>query len=402
MSNVYDVCVIGAGVAGAFAGFRLTAKHKNCKTLLIELSAKPAKRRSSACGWLGLFPTGDGKLYLNNLDQVKEIVDGRRANSASKFVMDLLEQAGPLKITKDVFPSVATQKKIKEHNFDLQLNNYISWAPCYVHSLSRIMAEKMEANPNLTWSFDNEVYTVHKKKNHFIITTELGEFQAKKVILSVGRSGWRWANEFYQSLGLITSDDVAKFGIRIEMGAQYLKDFNKSHCTLIREDLTLGPFSWNGTVIPEDHSDLVISAFRSNEDRWKTDKVSFSLLGHRSFPNEGCSQTERLGKLIYVLNNDRVGKERIKTLFKKESQLSLLPEYDWLLNCLTELEKIMPNLITRGYFHTPNILPLPAPINIAPNLETEVEGLFVAGETTGISGILSACLMGTVAADSIV
>lgn len=398
----YDVAVIGCGVAGAFAAYKLATKHKNCKTLLLELSAKPAKRRSSACGWLGLFPTGDGKLYTNNLDKVKEIADGRRANSASKFVMELLEQAGPLKIIKDILPNSATQKKIKEHGFEIELNNHISWAPCYVHVLSRIMAEAIENNPNITWSFDNEVYTVHKKKNHFVITTELGEFQAKKVILSVGRSGWRWANEFYQSLGLITSDDTAKFGIRVEMGGQYLKEFNKSHCTLTREDLTLGPFSWNGTVIPEDHSDLVISSFRSNEDRWKSDKVSFSLLGNRKFPNEGCSQTERLGKLIYVLNNDRVGKERIKALFKKESQLSLLPEYDWLINCLQELEEIMPNIINRGYFHTPNILPLPAPINISSNLETEVDGLFVAGETAGVSGILSACLMGTIVADSIV
>src|SRR5574339_575618 len=115
------------------------------------------------------------------------------------------------------------------------------------------------------------------------------------------------------------------------MNSTHLKDFNKSNCTLTKgSDLEIGPFSWYGTVIPEDHLDLAISAFRSNENRWKTDKVSFSLIGNRPFPNTGFEETDRMGKLAFVLANDRVIKERVSAILTKKSRISIIDEYNWL------------------------------------------------------------------------
>lgn len=45
MSNIYDCIILGCGIAGATAAYRIATKHKNLKTLLIELSSRPAKRR---------------------------------------------------------------------------------------------------------------------------------------------------------------------------------------------------------------------------------------------------------------------------------------------------------------------------------------------------------------------
>jgi hypothetical protein len=45
-------------------------------------------------------------------------------------------------------------------------------------------------------------------------------------------------------------------------------------------------------------------------------------------------------------------------------------------------------------------MPLAPKINIGSNLETELEGMFVAGESAGITGILSAASMGLICADS--
>lgn len=398
----FDVGIIGAGVAGAFACSRIAENYPSTKTVLFDIGRPPGKRRRQLEGFLGSFPGSDGKLYVNDKDRVGEIVDGRRLRAAHAWVTEMLEAAGPKKITKDPLPSATAQKRVKDNNFEIISNPYIQWKPESVHELSKIMADTLEIQKNFEFSFDNEVTKIIKKKGGFLVATAAnGDYFCKKIILCVGRSGWRWATALYKDLGITVEDDIAKIGIRLEMNAANLKDFNKSHCSLVRSDLELGPFSWNGTIIPEDHSDLVISAFRSNEPRWKTDKVTFSLIYNKEFKGAGVYQAERLGKLSFLLFNDRVSRERVKAILKKDTQLNLIPEFDWLEKALTETEKVIPSIINKGYFHVPHIIPIASKINLNPNLESEVEGLYVAGESSGISGILAAALTGTICADAV-
>ena len=85
---------------------------------------------------------------------------------------------------------------------------------------------------------------------------------------------------------------------------------------------------------------------------------------------------------------------------RENSQLCLLPEYKWLKQTLEELDAIIPNLISRGYFYVPNILPIASEIRLGANLESEIDGLFVAGESASVRGILGAAVTGAVCADS--
>lgn len=400
--NKYDVGIIGAGVAGSFAALRMAQFHPEVKTIIFDFGRPPGKRRRQLEGWFGCFPASDGKIYTNDLEKVAKIVDGRKTRHAHKWVMDMFNESDSMKLVKDTLPNSNTLKKIQTADFDLQINDYYQWKPESIHNLSRMISEKIKKTSNVDFSFDNEIYKILKKKGYFQITSANGEYLCKKVILCVGRSGWRWVNKLYKELGLSQHDDYAVFGARIEMPAQYLKEFNKSHCTLIRKDnLEIGPFSWFGTVIPEDHADLVISNFRSNEDRWKSDKVSFSVLSSRFFKDAGCYQADRLGKLAFLLFNDRVSKERIKIFMKGESQLCYLSEYNWLKQTLEELDSIIPNLLNKGYLYLPNILPIASQVKLSTNLESDIEGLFIAGESAGIRGIASAAIMGSIVADSI-
>jgi uncharacterized FAD-dependent dehydrogenase len=256
------------------------------------------------------------------------------------------------------------------------------------------MAETIEKTGNITFSFDNEVKSICKQKGLFVITTDTEEYKCKKLILAVGRSGWKCAQDIFTNFGIVDNNDNAKFGIRIEMNSAIMKDFNKSNCSLFKNDLEIGPMSWFGTVIPEDHVELAISAFRSNENRWKTDKVSFTLIGNRPFPGKGSEETDRMGKLAFVFANDRIIKERVSYILTEKSKISVIKEYDWLKESITDLANVMPEVATKAYFHVPTIMPLAPRVNLGSNLETEVDGLFVAGESAGVTGILSAGLMG--------
>ena len=395
----YDVGIIGAGVAGTFAALRIAERYK-CNTILFELGRPPGKRRRQIEGFLGCLPTGDGKIYPGDLDLVQNIADGRKAAPAYKWVFNYMKKVNSMRLIKTPKISMTARNRFENNGFELSYHDYYQWKPESVHKLSKLVSEKISNSGVIKYSFDNEVYSIRKVKNVFEIITEETTFYCNKIILCVGRSGWRWVTNLYDDLGIISNDDHAKFGVRLELPRSYLKDLNGSHCKIIKNNLEVGPFLWNGSVIPEDHSDLVISAFRSNEERWKSDKVSFSLLSKRFYKNEGSVQADRIGKLSFVLFNDRVSKERIKTFMNGNSVLNLIPEFSWLKETLIELDNIIPKLCDKGSFHVPNISPMAAQIRIGPNLESEIDGMYVAGESAGIKGIAAAAIMGSIAADS--
>lgn len=401
MSN-FDVGIIGAGVAGAFATLKMAKDHKNVKTILFDLGRPPMKRRRQLEGWLGCLPNSDGKLYMNDLDRVTDLVGLRKSKAANNWFQKVLSNIDDFKVTKDRAPNVAVEKRLKKIGYDISLNDYIQIYPKDIHALSKHMSEFIEDYKNITYSFDNEVKGITIQKNMFLVETESQIYKCKKLIIAVGRSGWRWARDLYSKLGIIDNNDTAKFGIRIELNAPLMKEFNKSNCSMVKgTDIEIGPFSWFGTVIPEDHVDLAISAFRSNENRWKSDKVSFTLIGNRPFPNAGFEQTDRLGNLTFVLANDRIIKERVAHILTGKSKISIIPEYDWLKETLTELSQAIPEVTTKAYYHVPTIVPTAPKINIGSNLETEIPGMFVVGESAGIHGILSAATMGIIAADNV-
>lgn len=402
MSNTFDIGIIGAGVAGAFASLKIAKEYKNAKTIVFDLGRPPMKRRRQLEGWLGCLPNSDGKLYLNDISKISNITGLRKAKSSYTWFNNILSNIGNFKIIKDKSPSISVEKRLKKIGYNISTNDYIQLYPKDIHNLSRYMAEIIEQNKNVNFSFDNEVKSIHKQKNIFIITTENQEYKCKKIIISVGRSGWKWAKDLYSNLDIVDNNDTAKFGIRIELASGVMKDFNKSNCTLTKgNDIEIGPFSWFGTVIPEDHIDLAISAFRANENRWKTDKVSFSLIGNRHFPNIGCEQTDRIGKLIFILSNDRIIKEKVAHILTGKSKISIIQEYNWLKEVIEELSIAIPEIATKAYFHVPTIMPMVPKINIGTNLETEMPGMFVAGESAGINGILAAALMGCASADNV-
>lgn len=399
--NNYDVGIVGAGVAGSFAAMRLAQEHKNVKTILFDLGRPPMKRRRQLEGWLGCLPNSDGKLYSNDIKKVSNVVGIRKAKSSYTYFNKVLSNVDTYKLIKDKSPSAAIIKKLKKNGYTLTLNDYYQIYPKDIHALSKYMSEIIEQNRNIVYSFDNEIVSIRKQRSMFIVSTEEQEYKCKKIILAVGRSGWRWATELYNKFGIVDNNDTAKFGIRAEMHSSVLKDFNKSACTIIKDDVEIGPFNWNGSIIPEDHLDMAISAFRFNENRWKTDKVSFTIIGNRTYPNNGVEQTDRLGKLTFILANDRIIKEKMSAILTDKSKISIIPEYDWIKGIITDFAAIVPEISTKAYFHVPTIIPSTPKINIGNNLALDVDGMFVAGESSGISGIIAAACMGIIAGDGV-
>ncbi len=393
--------MLGCGTAGSFALFRLLEQNKGLKIAVFDAGRPPMKRRHQLYGFLGCLPSGDGKFYVNDQTSVSDVVGYKKTANANKWMLEQLGQVMDTKLIKDSRPSLSAEKRIKKNGFDLITNNYYQFCPKDIHSFSRYIVSYLEKENNNIYSFDNEILQVLKNKNHFSIMTNEGEFHCKKIIVSVGRGGWRWLGNLFNNFGIIEDNNTAEFGIRVEMPEDYMKDFNKSNCSLLKESLDIGPLSWNGTVIPEDHIDMAICSFRSNETRWNSDKVSFNMLGRKYFFENGWQQVDRIGKLTFILGNDRMMKERISLIMNKKSKISVIPEYNWLIEELKELENVMPGLLEKGSFYVPTIMPMTPKINIGSNFSTEVNNMYVAGESAGVKGLYGAALSGMLVADSI-
>ncbi len=396
---IYELGIIGAGVAGCVSALRVQEKYKQ-KTIIFDIGHAFAKRRRQIEGALGCFPTGDGKLYLSDLEQFSA-TDGRSLRSVKDWVFNTWKLVGPNKVTKDKLPSNSMQKFLSDNNFTIQLNDFIQWKPESVHNFSKLLVKEFEESQYLTFKFDTIVGKIMKKKGIFHVFTDNGDYQCKNIILATGRSGFRWVTDFAKEIGLTVEDNLCTFGVKFEISKQYVKDLKECFNTWSSQDEQIGPLSWNGTIIPEDHADLVNASFRSNEDRWKSEKLSFNYFKSIEANGDGVSQTERIGKLTYLLFNDRVSKEKIKVYQKKQSQLNILPEYNWLDGVIEKLSEIIPDFKQKANYHVPNILTMPAKIKLKPNFESELEGLYVVGENAKLHGIVGAAISSVIATDAI-
>lgn len=409
----YDIGIIGAGVSGVFAAFRLAEKYKNLKIAVFEFGPPPPtclrqdplnvkRRRRQLEGFFGCFPTGDGKIYIDeDSEKLGEIADGRKIRSAKEWVQSKFSEIQKQNIIKPKSPSTNIKKIAKENGYEFVQHSYEQWYPEQIHQLSKLAIDTIESTGNIVLNFDTEVFNIAKNGKKFTVYTSDGDVVCKKLILGVGRSGWRWSHNLYKGLGILQNSNIVKYGIRVEMPSSQMKDFNKSHCSFIREDIEIGPLNWHGSVIQEDHEDMTVASFRANENRWKTDKVFFSLYRNFDVKTDACEYIDRIAKLSHLLSGDRVGREKIRTFIKGDGDLVAMPEYNWIKSTAQEVEKVIPNIMSRGYFHVPDIFTTNVnKINIANNLETEIDDLFVTGESAGVRGIAAAAISGVIAADS--
>jgi len=393
MDKIYDVAIAGSGQAGMFCALKIAQKYKNIQGVLIDFGRPPQKRRRFLEGAMGALPSSDMKFYQSDLDKVSDIIGKRSCLSANKQVSSALKKVTNIKVVEDKLPKSSLVKLFNSNGFEVLKNDYMQLYPKDIHALSRSVFPEIEEAGNIDFSFDNDIYNIYKKDGLFILECEQGIIKSKKLLLATGRAGWMWYTKLYKQCGIVDSNNVARFGMRIETPASNMKDFNKSNCSIVREDLELGPINWFGTVIPEDHYYFASSEFRSNERRWATKNASFSLIGNVPY-SDGAEQADRIAKLTFILTNDRVSKEKISAFLKDKSKVSIIPEYTWFKDKIEELQGIIPNIISNGYMHVPTIKTLPPKINIGKNLETEVDGLFVAGESAGVIGLLAASVMG--------
>ncbi len=282
-----------------------------------------------------------------------------------------------------------------------------------------------------------EVVDIKKQKQTFQVVTTKGNFNSKYLIVAPGRGGAYWFRDIAHKLNIKTSFGPIDVGVRVELLAKDMEEITKViyDPKFIIKTPTYGDkvrtFCTNpyGYITSEFIENMVLVngyAYRSK----KTSNTNFALLytiyltepvvdttqyGRQiakfsNFIAGGKPIVQRLGDLrlgrrtrkVYIANNE------VKPSFKGVcyGDIGLALNYRIINNIIEALDIL--NLVIPGITKDSTLLFAPevkfydTKYPTSKQLESSVEGLFVAGDGCGKSrGIIGAALTGILAAKGV-
>ncbi|MFP4508407.1 MAG: NAD(P)/FAD-dependent oxidoreductase [Candidatus Acetothermia bacterium] len=434
-----DVLLIGAGPAGLFAGSKFIGKDLD--VTILERGKEPKDRESITYGVGGAGAFSDGKLnltpeiggnpstfnrkgeelepYIDEIDEVFADFGGGSTYSgeSKEGIGELKKKAGKYGI--EFIPGKQRHigtKKIRE-----VIDNF------YRHLLD----EGIEV------ALETKVEEVKHDGKYFQLETDGESYRAPYVIAAPGRSGAYWLREVAHSLDISTKYGPIDVGVRVEFPAEIYQPIEeimydaKFRLRTETYDDMVRTFCTNprGFVVKEPYEDFTLingHAENSNESA----VTNFALLSRITL-TDPVEDTTEYGRSIAKLANTLGGGEPILQRLKDlqggqrstERRISRVPyrptlsEYtpgdismalpDRVTVNLTEGLERLNNIIEgvtsdNTLLYAPEIKFYDTKYDVSRDLETELNGFYVAGDASGHSrGIVYSAITGMVAAEDI-
>ena len=438
---MYDVAIIGAGPGGIFSAYELLKLKKDIKIVIIETGRSLEKRKCpidgvkiKSCinckpcnimnGFGGAGAFSDGKYNITNDfgGTLYQYIGKEKALELMKYVDTINVENGGEK-TKLYKNDNSHIKKICIQNgmklLDAEVRhlgtdvNYIVMGNIYNQ-----LKDKVDIK------FDTTCESLEDKNGSFVIHTDKGDFEAKKCIISAGRSGSKWMEKVCKELNIETKSNRVDIGVRVELPAIIFKSLtddlyeSKIVYRTPKYDDNVRTFCMNpyGSVVQENTNGIITVNGHSYEDpKLRTENTNFAVLVAKTF-SEPFKDSNGYGESIARLSNmlgggvivQRFGdlisgrrstEKRIQegfvtpTLKATAGDLSLvLPKriMDCIIEFIYQLDKIAPgtaNVDTLLYGVEVKFYNMEVKLN--ENLETNHKGLFVIGDCSGITHSLS-------------
>ena len=446
-AKAFDVVIIGAGPAGLFAAMRLA---DSMKVLVVDRRPRPGGAGGYTDGKLNLSPHIG--LDLEELGLSEEEAT-RRIQEVDRIFLDhgadpTLHGLDEARIQWWLDRVSWVRRPASKGRWDIQLVPVVQrhMGTDFAHRVTKAMADTVERRGG-TLMLGTAVTEIRRESDGgFLIVSAAGDFRAPYLVCSPGREGAYWFREKARALGVRTGHGAIDIGCRVEIASavyeeitDVLYDPKFIFCTPTHQDRTR-TFCTNpgGHVRIEEHGDFRLvngDALKAS----KTANTNFAILNTVGM-TEPLQDTTEMGQQVARFANfwgggnslvvQRWGDLMAGRRSKVQSFFSAELDFDKLTPTLPpgpgvtpgDISFAYPGRIVRnlqeslellarvipGVAHPSTIIYVPeikfydVRYPTSRELETDVPGLFVAGDGAGKSrGIVGAAVNGLMAAEGI-
>jgi uncharacterized FAD-dependent dehydrogenase len=453
---MWDVGVIGSGIAGIYAGYELAKLKPSLKVLILE-QGEDIHRRScpivahktkecvscASCaimrGFGGAGAYSDGKYnfttefggwlrdYLpeETIMELINYVDAVNVSFGATEVVYSTESEAALKLEKRALENDLRLLQAKVKHLGTE-NNLQILKNIYDYMKTRV-----------TFRFGTSVDSIRVLKDGYLLETPGGDVRCRYVIAAPGRSGAEWFSEQCRSLGLDLLNNQVDIGVRVELPAKVFEHITdvvyesklvyrtKQYGDAVRT-FCMNPY---GHVVTENVDGLMtVNGHSYSDPKLQSENTNFALLVSNRF-TEPFKEPYKYGKHIASLSNmlgggvllqrfgdllrgSRTNEHRLSKSFVKPTlkatpgDLSLvLPKrhMDNIIEMIYALDKIAPG--TANYdtlLYGVEVKFYSSRPQLTPALETVLPNLYAVGDGAGVTrGLAQAAASGVIAARSI-
>jgi uncharacterized protein len=455
-SETYDVIIVGGGPAGLFAAYYL-GEHTDLRVLLLERGKGPLKRscpvadrqfcaRCQPCnilcgiGGAGLFSDGKlnfiHKLGKTDLTQFMPVSAAEALIDETEAIFNRFGMDGPVYPT-DMTQARTIRKHAKRFGIDLLLIKQKHLGsdrlPAYIAALSDHIR-----STGVTIHTGEEVRDVRVASGRVTgVETARRAYRCDHLILAPGRIGADWVAHVAQNLGIGLTQRGIEVGVRVEVHNDIMQDL----CDVIYDptffvqtgkyDDQTRTFCTNqgGYVSLESYRDFVCVNGHAYHDR-KSANTNFAFLSKVVLTEpvtDNQAYGEAIGRLATLIGGGKPILQRFGDLKRGRRSTwhrvrkgyidptltnvvcgdiaMALPEriLTNIIDGLKQLNSVVPGVANdETLLYAPEIKFFATQVETTNRLETEIAGMYVAGDGPGVAGnIVSAAATGLIPAKAI-
>jgi uncharacterized protein len=440
----YDIIVVGAGPAGIFACYELINKNPNLKIALLDMGNRLENRSKEEVmsGFGGAGTYSDGKLHFTpklshertfhlidpaDYQKLLDRIDGIFSDFgvvAKEYPdnMDEVDQLVEEAQKNEIELIVRRAKHVGTDNLRGVIKgfqDYLEQHGIEIFDTTKVIDLEIESN-----SFKS-------------VITNRGKFYSNKVLLAPGRVMAKWLQDIGTKYNMVYTYDMVEVGVRVEFPAVIMKRHADALYEIVFKirtetfDDVIRTFCScpNGMVAVEDYKGYICVNGHSNSDhKSPNSNFAFVVEVHLTEPVENSIQyAQSIAQLATTLGGGKPLLQRLADLKKgrrstwsrlkkslvEPSLMDITPGdismamphriVTDILEGLAKLDTIMPGINSGStLLYAPEVKFRSSKVKTTPGMETTINGVFVAGDASGMSGtITGAAATGLMAAKGI-
>lgn len=437
----YDVIIVGAGASGIFAAYELLQSGADIKIAMLEKGNMLSKRtcpidnvKIKSCihcptcnimnGFGGAGGMSDGKYNITNNfgGELYKYIGREKALELMYYIDEVNCRMGGAEAK--LYSTENNDLRTKALRYDLHLldakvrhlgtdRNLV-----ILNNLYEYLKDKADI------IFNTEVSEIEKTADEFTVKSDNGEFTSDYLILATGRSGSKWISKICERLGIRTESNRVDIGVRVELPAQIFEHITsqvyeskivyrtKKYNDLVRT-FCMNP---HGEVVTENTNGIVtVNGHSYSDPKLHTENTNFALLVSNRF-TEPFKNSNEYGESIARLSNmlgggvlvqrfgdlvkgrrssdRRMEKSFLRpTLNATPGDMSLVipkRQLDDIIEMIYALDKIAPGTANEDtLLYGVEVKFYNSQVEVDNDLETSIKGLYILGDSSGVTHSLS-------------